>query len=92
MWRSGQRHRPREDERHASRRRPDPGEWRLVGVVPTKRRYEIDATYWYRLKDGKIADHYAVRDNLKMMQDLGLSPKPPPFNWGAFAARANAGR
>ena len=61
----------------------------LVGVTPTKRHYEIDAIHWYKLKDGKIADHYAVRDDLKMMQDLDLSSKPTPFDWAAFAAAAN---
>ena len=61
----------------------------LVGVAPTGRHYQVDAIHWYKLKDGKITDHYAVRDDLKMMQDLGLSPKPAPFDWAAFAAEAN---
>ena len=64
----------------------------LVGVTPTRHRYEIDAIHWYKMKDGKIADHYAVRDDLKMMQDLGLSPSPAPFDWGAFAVEANRNR
>ena len=64
----------------------------LVGVVPTGHRYQIDAIHWYKLTDGKIIDHYAVRDDLKMMQDLGLSPKPAPFDWAAFAAEANTKR
>ena len=61
----------------------------LVGVAPTGHHYQIDAIHWYKLKDGKIADHYAVRDDLKMMQDLRLSPQPAPFDWAAFAAEAN---
>ena len=64
----------------------------LVGVAPTGRHYRIDAIHWYKLKDGKIVDHYAVRDDLAMMQDLGLSPKPAPFDWAAFAAEANTER
>ncbi len=62
----------------------------LVGVPPTRRHYEIDAIHWYKVRDGKIVDHYAVRDDLAMMQDLGLSPKPAPFDWAAFAKQANA--
>ncbi len=62
----------------------------LVGVAPTKRHYVIDAIHWYKLRDGKIVDHYAVRDDLAMMQDLGLSPKPAPFDWAKFAQAANA--
>ena len=61
----------------------------LVGVAPTKRHYEIDAIHWFKVRDGKIVDHYAVRDDLAMMQDLGLSPKPAPFDWAKFAAQAN---
>lgn len=64
----------------------------LVGVAPTGHHYEIDAIHWYKMKDGRIADHYAVRDDLKMMQDLGLSPKPARFDWGAFAAAAGTSR
>jgi predicted ester cyclase len=64
----------------------------LVGVAPTGRHYEADAIHWYKLKDGKITDHYAVRDDLKMMQDLRLSPEPAPFDWAAFAAEANTKR
>lgn len=64
----------------------------LVGVAPTGHRYDIDAIHWYKMKDGKIAGHYAVRDDLKMMQDLGLSPKPALFDWSAFAVEANRKR
>ena len=64
----------------------------LVGVAPTGHHYEIDAIHWYKLKDGKIVDHYAVRDDLKMMQDLGLSPEPASFDWATFAAEANIKR
>lgn len=61
----------------------------LVGVPPTHKHYTIDAIHWYTLKGGKIVDHYAVRDDLAMMQQLGLSPPPKPFDWGNFAAAAN---
>ena len=61
----------------------------LVGVPPTHKHYMIDAIHWYTLKGGKIVDHYAVRDDLAMMQQLGLSPQPEAFDWGMFAAAAN---
>ncbi len=61
----------------------------LVGVPPTHKHYTIDAIHWYTLKGGKIVDHYAVRDDLAMMQQLSLSPRPKPFDWGKFAAAAN---
>jgi predicted ester cyclase len=61
----------------------------LVGVAPTDKHFEVSAIHWYKLKDGKIVDHYATRDDLAMMQQLGLSPEPKPFDWGKFAADAN---
>jgi len=46
----------------------------LRGVLPTQKHFEVDHIHWYKLKDGKIADHWAVRDDLKMMEQLGLIP------------------
>jgi|HubBroStandDraft_1064217.scaffolds.fasta_scaffold14528_2 predicted ester cyclase len=61
----------------------------LVGVAPTNKQFEVDTIHWYKLRDGKIIDHYATRNDLSMMQQLGLSPKPEPFDWAKFAADAN---
>ena len=61
----------------------------LVGVTPTGKHFEVAAIHWYTLKGGKIMDHYAVRDDLAMMQQLGLSPEPLPFDWAQFAAEVN---
>jgi hypothetical protein len=33
----------------------------------------------YRIGNGKIADHYANRDDVGMMQQLGLLPASPPM-------------
>ena len=44
----------------------------LVGVEPTGRRFEAQHIHWYKLRDGKVVDHYANRDDLGMMQQLGL--------------------
>lgn len=46
----------------------------LVGVPATHRHFEVLHTHWYKLRDGKIIDHYATRDDLGMMQQLGLLP------------------
>lgn len=45
---------------------------RLVGVAPTQARFEVAHIHWLKLRDGKIVDHYAVRDDLGMMSQLGL--------------------
>ena len=49
----------------------------LVGVKPTGKRHEITHIHWYTLRDGKIVQHYANRDDLGMMRQLGLAPPVP---------------
>ena len=61
----------------------------LVGVPPTHRHFKADAIHWFKLEDGKIADHYATRDDLSMMQQLGLLPPPIAFDWRKFAMETN---
>jgi hypothetical protein len=34
----------------------------------------VQHIHWYKLLDGKIVDHYATRDDIGMMQQLGLLP------------------
>ncbi len=46
----------------------------LQGVAPTDRRMEIRTTHWWRLENGKIVEHQAIRDDLTMMRQLGLAP------------------
>jgi len=46
----------------------------LVGVEPTGKNFEVQHIHWYKLRDGKICEHYANRDDLAMMQQLGLLP------------------
>jgi predicted ester cyclase len=48
----------------------------LVGVAPTHKHFEVQHIHWYKLRDGKIVDHYATRDDIGMMQQLGLLPAP----------------
>jgi predicted ester cyclase len=46
----------------------------LVGVEPTGKQMAVSHMHWFRLRDGKIIEHYATRDDLGMMQQLGLVP------------------
>ena len=48
----------------------------LVDVPPTRKHFEVEATHWWKLRDGKIVDHYGVRDDLGMMEQLGLLAGP----------------
>ncbi|MET0374172.1 MAG: ester cyclase [Rhizorhabdus sp.] len=48
----------------------------LVGVAPTERAFSVQHIHWWRFRDGLIVEHYACRDDLDMMQQLGLmAPK-----------------
>jgi predicted ester cyclase len=51
----------------------------LVGVPPTNRQFRVQHIHMFRISDGKIADHYANRDDIGMMQQLGLLPPSPPM-------------
>src|SRR6185369_15643413 len=44
----------------------------LVGVEPTGKSFEVQHIHWYKLRDGQICEHYANRDDIGMMQQLGL--------------------
>lgn len=46
----------------------------LDGVTPTGRRFDVDHVHAFRFVDGKIAEHWAVRDDLSMHDQL-LGPQ-----------------
>ena len=46
----------------------------LVSVPPTGKRFEVQHIHWYKIRDGKITDHFTSRDDLGMTQQLGLLP------------------
>jgi len=49
----------------------------LAGVQPTRNSFEVQHIHMYRVLDGKIAEHFANRDDVGMMRQLGLLPPPP---------------
>ena len=49
-----------------------------VGVAPTGKRFEVTHMHWHTLRDGKIVEHYANRDDLGMLRQLGLLPPVAP--------------
>ena len=44
----------------------------LMGVLPTNKRVEWSEIHIYRLKDGKIAEHWAEISQLELFQQCGL--------------------
>ena len=49
-------------------------EGELMGIAPTGERFAVQQSHWFRVADGKIAEHWAVRDDLGMMRQLGVMP------------------
>jgi steroid delta-isomerase-like uncharacterized protein len=50
-------------------------EGELVGIAPTGKRVAAQQSHWFRVEeDGKIAEHWAVRDDLGMLRQLGAMP------------------
>jgi predicted SnoaL-like aldol condensation-catalyzing enzyme len=51
----------------------------LNGVVPpTGNRFAARQSHWYRVADGKLAEHWAVRDDLPTLLQLGVISRPGP--------------
>jgi predicted ester cyclase len=46
---------------------------------PLGRRFASTQTHWFRMRDGKVAEHWANRDDLGMGQQLGWTPPTPPY-------------
>jgi predicted SnoaL-like aldol condensation-catalyzing enzyme len=54
---------------------------RLGGFAPpTNKRFVAEQSHWYRVADGRLCEHWATRDDLSAMLQLGLirAPGPPP--------------
>ena len=48
----------------------------LNGVPPTGRRVEVQQFHSFRVRDGEICEHAAVRDDMGMVIQLGLVKRP----------------
>jgi predicted ester cyclase len=43
---------------------------------PTGRRFTARQCHWYRIDDGKLVEHWAIRDDLSAMLQLGIVQRP----------------
>jgi predicted ester cyclase len=48
----------------------------LKDVPPTGKSFSVQHIHWYRLRNGKVAEHTANRDDVGMMVQLGLIKRP----------------
>ena len=46
----------------------------LWDIPPTGERFAVQQSHWFRVSDGKVAEHWAVRDDLGMLRQLGILP------------------
>jgi predicted ester cyclase len=51
----------------------------LNGVMPpTGKRFAARQSHWFRVEDGKLAEHWATREDLPAMLQLGVVHPPGP--------------
>lgn len=48
----------------------------LMGTPPSRRSVRQEHMHFVRFRDGKAVEHWGVRDDLGMMQQLGVIPAP----------------
>lgn len=48
----------------------------LTSIAPTGKSYTVQQIHIFRVQNGKIAEHWAVRDDLGLMQQLGVVAVP----------------
>lgn len=46
-----------------------------MGISPTGKSFSVQHTHIVRVADGKLIEHWANRDDLGMMAQLGLMPE-----------------
>jgi predicted ester cyclase len=45
-----------------------------MGMPPSGKRYEIGEIHIFRLRDGRVAEHWHQADFMGMMRQLGAAP------------------
>jgi predicted ester cyclase len=50
----------------------------IGAMPPTGKRFGSRSSHWYRIQDGKLAEHWATRDDLLAFMQLGIIRTPDP--------------
>ena len=46
----------------------------FMGMAPSNKRYSIEEIHWFRLRGGKVIEHWHQFDQMGMMKQLGAIP------------------
>jgi predicted ester cyclase len=63
-----------------------------MAFPPSGRSFSATQTHWFRMRDGKIIEHWANRDDMTMGQQLGRLPPTPIYLAKMLLARRRARR
>lgn len=47
----------------------------FLGCAATGRDFAVEQIHVYRVRDGRVAEHWACRDDVGMMRQLGIAPR-----------------
>ncbi len=59
---------------------------------PTGKTFAMSQSHWFRVQDGRILEHWAVRDDLGTARQLGWIPPTPAYLFRMARAKRRAGR
>jgi predicted ester cyclase len=45
-------------------------------IPPTGKRVSVQQVHWFRIANGKVAEHWVIRDDLSTMRQLGVVSDP----------------
>jgi steroid delta-isomerase-like uncharacterized protein len=62
----------------------------FMGLPPSGKRYEIGEIHWFRLRDGRICEHWHQADFLGMLRQLGAMPSGGGAMVGSEGSGASA--
>jgi len=46
----------------------------FMGMPPTNKRYTVEESHIFRLRDGQVVEHWHQFDRMSLMQQLGIQP------------------
>lgn len=59
----------------------------IAGVAPTRRHVNVEQIHFYEGRDGRLATHHYIRDDLSLLDQLGVQADPKKAARGAVRGR-----